>query len=163
MTRTKLLALGLGLTVLFAACGDDDDDSSTSTTATPSESSAPDVAEPEPTDAATTTVAADTTVAGPGAWDGDAEAAVAAVQGHLDGVHAGAAYYGSITGVSVDPTYGVGTIETTLTDAAAAVSACTDAAMVAWGDPANLLGLDVTDGNGNVLALGSAASACVAA
>jgi hypothetical protein len=108
-----------------------------------------------------------TTAASEPAWDGDAEAAVDAVQSHLETVHGSADYYASITGVSVDPATGVGVIETSLTDepdaADLALAACGDAATVAWGEPANLARLDAADGNGNVLATGTLADGCASA
>lgn len=152
--------LALSAVTALAACGDDDEDAG--------DTSAPSATVAETTEpAAVDTTAAETTVAettvGEPAWEGDANAAIGAVQGHLDSVHSSSAYYGSITGISVDPASGVGVIETTLTDAAAATSACVDAAMVAWGDPAALTRLDVIDANGNVLATGSPDTSCAAA
>ncbi len=168
MTSTRTIAprilVLVGVAALaFAACGDDDSDPATSTDA-PEEttaSTAPTATEPD----ATTTTAEQP---GPsGLWEGDAEAAVEAVQSHLDTVHPGAAYYDRLTGVSVNEANGVAAIETSLSDETdavdLAVTLCTDAAMVAYGDPANLNGLDVLDGNGNVLALGAAGGSCTAA
>lgn len=158
MTRTRILAVTLGALLAFAACGSDDKKEEETTTTPPSESS-------EPVGDTTSFTVASTIPATTDAlppWDGDPEAAVGALQSHLDGVHSSADYYAAITGVSVDPGTGLGIIETSLDDQESdlGIALCGDAAMVAWGDPAGLTGLNVIDVNGNLLASGTPASAC---
>jgi hypothetical protein len=150
MTRTRALAPILAAGLFFAACSGDDDTSST--TAAPVDETAPDSTEAPTTAAPTTLPDSETTVAEP--WKGDAEAAIAAIQGHLDTVHSGAAYYPQFVGVAIDPETGRASIETSLDPAAVdaktyALAVCTDAAMV---DPAAVRAMDVLDSAGNVVA-----------
>jgi hypothetical protein len=153
MTRTRTLAPIVAAGLLFAACGGEND--ATSTTSVPVGETTADSTEAPTTVAPTTIPDSETTVPEP--WAGDPEAAIATIEGHLDGVHSGATYYQQIVGVAIDPTTGRASIETSLDPASAAtktyaLSACTDAAMVAFTDAAGVRGVDVLDAAGNIVA-----------
>ncbi len=161
MTRTRALAPIIAAGLLFAACSSDDDATATSTTAPTS--AATDEPTTPPTEPPTTIAATETTVAEP--WTGDPEAAIAAIEGHLDSVHSGAAYYPQFVGVAIDPANGRASIETSLDPEAVdaktyALSVCTDAAMVAFTDSAGVRGVDVLDGAGNIVASISEGGEC---
>lgn len=90
-------------------------------------------------------------------WEGDADAAIAAIEEYLRTEHAGAIYTPSIVEVAVDPVSGTAVITTTLPagevdTTTRALALCDDASIVAFLRPANLRRLEVTDPLGTVLA-----------
>ncbi len=151
MTRTRAFAPIIAAGLLFAACSTENDPSNTILPSQPAADSTTPLTEPT----TTTIVATETTAAEP--WEGDAAAAIGAIQDHLDSVHSGAAYYPQFVGVAIDPAAGRASIETSLDPTAVdtktyALSVCADAAMVAFSSPARVRGIDVLDAAGNIVA-----------
>jgi hypothetical protein len=161
--RTSRIAVALLVApflLVAAACGDD---SGTTTTARVTTSTTSTTVTDYRSTTATTKPAEPTTTTG--SWGGDAQAAVEAIQGHLDSVHGSDPTTAKVTGVAVDPATGVASVETSLggSDTDAANTLCVNASMVAFSAPASVTRLDVTDGNGNVLVTATKDAACSAA